>query len=227
MTTRQHNTYEFIDFESNRVVPVAIAAMNGCELDDNSLHVITAMIHGILIEGMNTLKGLAPHQASPAAIASTATTSTMIKGQFMEISPMEPLNSVLGEENISIKGSQRYAVMQKLAQSEEAARVVHDRAQKNDNRTTTVVCIANAVTAGEADNTLNEELEEECRRFDVITRIPIKVDNYIAGAAYIFVQVDDVSDAQQAVKMLHGRWFGGRQLAADFYNQDAFIRDNH
>ncbi|KAI8048361.1 hypothetical protein BDF22DRAFT_746836 [Syncephalis plumigaleata] len=163
------------------------------------------MIPGTLIKGMKALKGLAPLQAPSAAIASTATTSTMIKGQFMEISPMEPLNSVLGEENISIKGSQRYAVMQKLAQSEEAARVAHDRAQKSDNTTTTVVCIANAVTAGEADNTLNEELEKECRRFDVVTRIHIEVDDDTAGAAYIFVQVDDVSDAQQAVKMLHGR----------------------
>ncbi|KAI8055015.1 hypothetical protein BDF22DRAFT_741603 [Syncephalis plumigaleata] len=219
MTTRQrqHKTYGFIDFESDKVVPVAIAAMNGCELDDNNLHVITAMIHSILIEGMNTLKGLAPHQASPAAIANTATTSTMIKGQSMAISPVEPLNSVLNEENITIIGNQRYAIMQKLAQSEEAARVAHDRAQKSDNTTTTVV----------PDDALSEEFEEECRRFDVVTCIHIEVDDDTAGAAYIFVQFDDVSDAQQVVKMLHGRWFSGRQLTVDLYNQYAFIRGNH
>ncbi|KAI8053425.1 hypothetical protein BDF22DRAFT_733650 [Syncephalis plumigaleata] len=108
-----------------------------------------------------------------------------------------------------------------------AARVAHDRAQKSDNTTTTVVRIANAVTAGEADDTLSEELEEECRRFDVVTRIHIEVDDDTAGAAYIFVQFADVSGAQQAVKMLHGRWFGGRQLAVDLYNQYAFIRCNY
>ncbi|KAI8054725.1 hypothetical protein BDF22DRAFT_742670 [Syncephalis plumigaleata] len=187
--------------------------MNGFELDGNNLHVITAMIPGTLIEGMKALKGLAPHQASSATIASTATTSTMVKRQSMPIPPVEPLNSVLDEERISIKGSQRCAVMQKLAQ--------------NDNTTTTVVRIANAVTAGEVDNTLKEEFEEECRRFDVVTRIHIEVDDDIAGAAYIFVQFDDVSDAQQAMKMLHGRWFSGRQLTADFYNQNAFIRCNY
>ncbi|KAI8054712.1 hypothetical protein BDF22DRAFT_733134 [Syncephalis plumigaleata] len=169
--------------------------MNGFELDGNNLHVITAMIPSTLIEGMKALKGLAPHQASPAMIADTATTSTMVKGQSMTIPPVEPLNSVLGEEHISIKGSQRYAVMQKLAQSEEAARVVHDRTQKSDNTTTTVVRIANAVTAGEADDTLSEDFEEECRRFDVVTRIHIEVDDDTAGAAYIFVQFDNVSDA--------------------------------
>ncbi|KAI8057058.1 hypothetical protein BDF22DRAFT_641921 [Syncephalis plumigaleata] len=227
MTTRQHKTYGFIDFESDEVVPVAIAAMNGFELGGNNLHVITAMIPGTLIEGMKVLKGLAPLQAPSATIASTATTSTMNKGQSMTIPPVEPLNSVLGEENISIKGSQRYAVMQKLAQSEEAARVAHDRAQKSDHTTTTVVRIANAVTAGEADDALKEEFEEECRRFGAVTRIHIEVDDDPAGAAYIFVQFDDVSGAQQAVKMLHGRWFGGRQLAADFYNQDAFIQGNY
>ncbi|KAI8053845.1 hypothetical protein BDF22DRAFT_733239 [Syncephalis plumigaleata] len=196
--------------------------MNGFELGGDNIHVTTAMIPGTLIEGMKALKGLGPHQASPAAIANTATTR-----QFMTIPSVGPLNSVLGEEHISIKGSQRYAVMQKLAQNEEAARVAHDRAQKNDNRTATVVRIANAVTAGEADNTLNEELEEECRRFNVVTRIHIEVDDDTAGAAYIFVQFDDVSGAQQAVKMLYGRWFGGRQLAADFYNQDASIQGNY
>ncbi|KAI8052456.1 hypothetical protein BDF22DRAFT_734134 [Syncephalis plumigaleata] len=179
--------------------------MNGFEVGDNNLHVITAMIPGTLIEGMKALKGLAPHQASSATIASTATTSTMLKGQSMTIPSVEPLNSVLGEENISIIGSQRYAVMQKLAQNEEAARVVHDRAQKSDHTATTVVRIANAVTAGEADDALNEELEEECRRFNVVTRIHIEVDDDTAGAAYIFVQFDDVSGAQQAVKMLYGR----------------------
>ncbi|KAI8051346.1 hypothetical protein BDF22DRAFT_99922 [Syncephalis plumigaleata] len=216
--------------------------MNGFEVGGDNLHVITTIIPGTLIEGMNALKGLAPHQASSATIASTATTSTMVKssihvhtymhtcirsntltGQSMPIPSVEPLNSVLDEERISIKGSQRCAVMQKLAQSEEAARVAHDRAQKNDNTTTTVVCIANAVTAGEVDNTLKEEFEEECRRFDVVTRIHIEVDDDTTGAAYIFVQFDDVSDAQQAMKMLHGRWFSGRQLTADFYNQNAFI----
>ncbi|KAI8051356.1 hypothetical protein BDF22DRAFT_744971 [Syncephalis plumigaleata] len=169
--------------------------MNGFELGGNNLHVITAMIPSTLIEGMKALKGLAPLQASPATIASTATTSTMIKGQSMPIPPVEPLNSVLDEERISIIGSQRYAVMRKLAQSEEAARVVHDRTQKSDNTTITVVRIANAVTAGEADDALGEEFEEECRRFNVVTRIHIEVDDDIAGAAYIFVQFDDVSDA--------------------------------
>ncbi|KAI8049452.1 hypothetical protein BDF22DRAFT_746049 [Syncephalis plumigaleata] len=65
-TTRQHKTYGFIDCESDKVVPVAIAAMNGFELCGNNLHVITAMIPGTLIEGMKTLKGSGPHQASPA-----------------------------------------------------------------------------------------------------------------------------------------------------------------
>ncbi|KAI8055041.1 hypothetical protein BDF22DRAFT_774555 [Syncephalis plumigaleata] len=117
--------------------------------------------------------------------------------------------------------------MQKLAQSEEAARVAHDRAQKSDNTTTTVVRIANAVTAGEADDALSEVFEEECRRFDVVTCIHIEVDDDTAGAAYIFVQFDDVSDAQQVVKMLYGRWFSGRQLTVDLYDQYAFIRGNH
>ncbi|KAI8047860.1 hypothetical protein BDF22DRAFT_709208, partial [Syncephalis plumigaleata] len=69
-TTRQHRTYGFIDFESNKVVPVVIAAMNGFEVGGNSLHVITAMIPGTLIEGMEALKGSGPHQASPAMVVS-------------------------------------------------------------------------------------------------------------------------------------------------------------
>ncbi|KAI8057098.1 hypothetical protein BDF22DRAFT_669505, partial [Syncephalis plumigaleata] len=71
MTTRQHRTYGFIDFESNEVVPVAIAAMNGFELDDDNLHVITAMIPATLIEDMKVLKGLGSHQASPATISNS------------------------------------------------------------------------------------------------------------------------------------------------------------
>ncbi|KAI8048087.1 hypothetical protein BDF22DRAFT_747049 [Syncephalis plumigaleata] len=68
-TTRQHKTYGFIDLESDEVVPVIIAAMNGFELGGNNLHVITAMIPGTLIEGMKVLKGLAPLQVPSAMIA--------------------------------------------------------------------------------------------------------------------------------------------------------------
>ncbi|KAI8052305.1 hypothetical protein BDF22DRAFT_743879 [Syncephalis plumigaleata] len=69
MTTGQHKTYGFIDFESDKVVPVAIAAMNGFELGGNNLHVITAMIPGTLIESMKALKGLVSLQVSSATIA--------------------------------------------------------------------------------------------------------------------------------------------------------------
>ncbi|KAI8049505.1 hypothetical protein BDF22DRAFT_778535 [Syncephalis plumigaleata] len=145
------------------------------------------MIPGTSIKGMKALKGLAPLQASSAMIADTATTSTM---QYLDRTIHANTTGGTIKQRIGRRKHQhyrksRYAVMQKLAQSEEAARVPHDRAQKSDNTTTTVVRM-------------------------------LMHDNYIAGAAYIFAQFDDVSDAQQAVKMLHGRWFGGRQLRPTF-----------
>ncbi|RKP27395.1 hypothetical protein SYNPS1DRAFT_26954, partial [Syncephalis pseudoplumigaleata] len=200
MTTRQHKTYGFIDFESEDVVPAAISAMNGFELGGNTLHVVRAMVAGTLIEGMSVLKGLAPLPVPPPSATATmpASIAHAALGQAMAAPSMDPLNSVLGEENISIKGSQRYVIMQKLAQSEEAARAAQDRAQHSGGKATTVVRIVNAVSAGEADDALREEFEEECRRFGTVKRIHIETDEDPAGAAYIFVQFDAISGAQQA-----------------------------
>ncbi|KAI9591937.1 hypothetical protein BDF19DRAFT_453539, partial [Syncephalis fuscata] len=227
--TRQHKTYGFIDFESEEIATAAITSMNGFELGGNSLHVVTAMIPGTLIEGMKALEGLDPLPVPtlPTTTPIPTTNTPLVKGQTMPMSSVEPLTSVQSEENISIKGSQRYAVMQKLAQSEEAARVAQNKAQDAANRATTVVCIANAVAAAEADDVLKEEFEEECRRFGDVIRIHIETEDDPNGAAYIFVQFATVTSAQQAVQTLHGRWFGGRQLEADFYDQDAFITGNY
>ena len=43
----------------------------------------------------------------------------------------------------------------------------------------------------------------------------------------IFVQLKDKSSAQDAVKMLHRRWFGGKIVDAQIYDENSFEEEDY
>lgn len=117
------------------------------------------------------------------------------------------------QENLSIKGqSARHLVMQKLmrAQSESV-----------------VVVLKNMVTAEEVDEELNEEIEEECAKFGEVEKVIIYQERQSEEEnaeiiVKIFVEFKAPSGAVKAKEALNGRFFGGRRVQADIYDQDLY-----
>ncbi|XP_065157730.1 poly(U)-binding-splicing factor half pint-like isoform X2 [Atheta coriaria] len=116
------------------------------------------------------------------------------------------------QENMSIKGQNaRHLVMQKLM-------------RKVDSR---VVILRNMVGPEDVDETLQEEIQEECSKFGSVERVIIynekqdeeDDDNVIVK---IFVEFAETLEAERTREALNGRYFGGRMVRAALYDQTLF-----
>lgn len=89
-----------------------------------------------------------------------------------------------------------------------------------------VVLCKNMVGPGEVDDELEPEVKEECngKYGDVISVIVIEVPNAPSPeeAVRIFIEFKRVESAIKAVIDLNGRFFGGREVKAHFFDQDKY-----
>ncbi|KAK9766241.1 hypothetical protein K7432_004808, partial [Basidiobolus ranarum] len=87
------------------------------------------------------------------------------------------VDSEAREENGSISGSQSYAIMPKLARSDELS---------------PVIMIKTAVTVSEVDDELKTEFSEECSKFGSVVKVLVQPEDETPSAdVRIFVQFSD------------------------------------
>jgi len=92
------------------------------------------------------------------------------------------------------------------------------------NPSKVVVC-QNMVGPGEVDDDLEPEIKEECntKYGDVQSVVIFEIPNVAAeDAVRIFVEFKRVESAIKAVVDLNGRFFGGREVRASFYDVERF-----
>jgi len=118
-------------------------------------------------------------------------------------------------ENISIKGQNaRQLVMQRLMRPQESK----------------VIILRNMVGPEDVDETLQEEIQEECTKYGVVSRVIIfnekqtenEDDEEAEIIVKIFVEFSTSIEAIRARDALHGRFFGGRRVIAELYDQSLF-----
>ncbi|XP_017060050.1 poly(U)-binding-splicing factor half pint [Drosophila ficusphila] len=119
------------------------------------------------------------------------------------------------QENMSIKGqSARQLVMQRLM------RPVESR----------VIILRNMVGPEDVDETLQEEIQEECSKFGTVSRVIIfnekqtenEDDDEAEIIVKIFVEFSAGVEAMRGKEALDGRFFGGRKVVAELYDQGIF-----
>ncbi|XP_071569558.1 poly(U)-binding-splicing factor half pint isoform X2 [Temnothorax nylanderi] len=117
------------------------------------------------------------------------------------------------QENMSIKGqSARHLVMQKLMRKVESR----------------VVILRNMVAPEDVDETLQEEIQDECSKFGVVVRVIIykerqsEDDENAEVIVKIFVEFAEMNEAERARDSLNGRYFGGRLVKGELYDQALF-----
>lgn len=119
------------------------------------------------------------------------------------------------QENMSIKGqSARQFVMQRLMRPQESR----------------VIILRNMVGPEDVDETLQEEIQEECSKFGTVSRVIIfnekqtenEDDDEAEIIVKIFVEFSMASEAERGKEALHGRFFGGRRVIAELYDQSLF-----
>ncbi|XP_069677780.1 poly(U)-binding-splicing factor half pint isoform X4 [Periplaneta americana] len=117
------------------------------------------------------------------------------------------------QENMSIKGqSARHLVMQKLMRKVESR----------------VVILRNMVEPKDVDETLQEEIQDECSKYGIVERVIIynekqsEDDDDAEVIVKIFVEFSQMSEAESARDALNGRYFGGRLVKGELYDQALF-----
>ncbi|EFX90167.1 hypothetical protein DAPPUDRAFT_300177 [Daphnia pulex] len=151
--------------------------------------------------------------ANPQEILRKAQEEAKVKQQQEEIKQklldeVEP-QTLQQQENISIKGqSARHLVMQKLM-------------RKADSR---VIILRNMVGPEDVDETLQEEITDECSKFGNVERVIIykekqSDDDDAEIIVKIFVEFTVGTGAETARDSLNGRFFAGRMVRCDIYDQ--------
>jgi len=119
------------------------------------------------------------------------------------------------QEDMQIKGqSARHLVMQKLM----GAR------NPNDSN---VMVLKNMVGPEDVDEDLQEEIQEECSKYGRVENVIIYQERQSEEEnaeilVKIFVEFSDPAGAKAGKNSLHGRYFGGRTVVAEIYDQDLY-----
>lgn len=89
-----------------------------------------------------------------------------------------------------------------------------------------VIILTNVVGPGEVDEALDDEIGTECSKHGQVSSVlifEVTDPSYPPeGAVRIFVEFEEQEAATKAIEELHGRFFGGRAVQADYYDQKRF-----
>uniref|UniRef100_A0A672P8P8 Poly-U binding splicing factor a n=1 Tax=Sinocyclocheilus grahami TaxID=75366 RepID=A0A672P8P8_SINGR len=92
---------------------------------------------------------------------------------------------------------------------------------------TTVMVLRNMVGPEDIDDDLEGEVTEECGKFGAVNRVIIYQEKQgeeedAEVIVKIFVEFSAASEMNKAIQALNNRWFGGRKVIAEVYDQERF-----
>ncbi|KNC97463.1 uncharacterized protein SPPG_07380 [Spizellomyces punctatus DAOM BR117] len=242
LVQRKHKGNGYIEFEEETAAIAALASMNNFELGGQPLRMMKAMIGGPLPPGMKSLETMPPVPVVATVPASVLNVAHNINNTIAQktgaaaaarlINPA--LQSALAkvqarvneenaalEENMSISASQRYSIMQKLMRSD-----------GSQEASSPVIALRNMVVVKDLDDSLNDEISEECTKYGRVLKVLIWVDPVKQASdalkpddnVDIYVQFEAPEAARQARAALDKRFFAGRRVAASFFTMEEFAK---
>ncbi|VIO98040.1 Rnp, putative [Brugia malayi] len=119
--------------------------------------------------------------------------------------------SLAAQEGLEIRGNDaRHLLMHKLMRT---------------NRSTVIV-LKNMVTIEECDDELEGEIRDECNKYGKVQEVVIAQDP-ANGSVKIFVRFDNPQEADTARQALDKRYFAGREISAQNYDQILFDHNDY
>jgi len=205
----KHKGYGFIEYMSPQSAEVAIAKMNGAIVAGRAIKV--GMASGITVSTF-PLASLFGGTTAPSFLDSTISASVNAAiAMATKVSSGTNQDSISAEENLTISGPQQRAmIMQILARD----------SMKVPTLPRTMV-LRNMVSPGDVDEELKEDVSSECSKFGLIENVVIHEqppENGLAAVVKIFVTYKGSESTTIAISAMNGRWFGGRQVIAEYYD---------
>uniref|UniRef100_A0A3P8W9H4 Poly(U) binding splicing factor 60 n=1 Tax=Cynoglossus semilaevis TaxID=244447 RepID=A0A3P8W9H4_CYNSE len=159
---------------------------------------------------VNPVLAAPPHQAaSVSSEVKGGEEEAELKEEALQDGGTEPLSE---QEHMSISGSSaRHMVMRKLLRQQESS----------------VMVLRNMVGPDDIDDDLEGEVTEECGKFGQVKRVIIYQERQgeeddADVIVKIFVEFAEASEMNRAIQALDQRWFGGRKVEAQMYDQERF-----
>ncbi|XP_077085236.1 poly(U)-binding-splicing factor PUF60-B isoform X2 [Siphateles boraxobius] len=151
--------------------------------------------------------------ASMGTPTSTAQTHTEVKreedSRRPEVVPSAPVgngqDSELEQLSVSASGGKQTAILSK----------------------STVMVLRNMVGPEDIDDDLEGEVMEECGKYGAVNRVIIYQERQgeeddAEIIVKIFVEFSDADEMNKAIQALNNRWFAGRKVVAELYDQERF-----
>lgn len=227
--TGRHKNYGFVEYDNSQSMKEAISAMNGFDLGGQCIRVGPCVVP----PSMHNIPTVAPGNASTALSGAKAVQEMLKKkkkdsGANRPSPPKDSMADVLAiREELNKKarnptcdddsgqmkitgGAQRNMIMRKLM-----------------TRRSNVVVLKNMLSADDLDEEVESEVTQECSQYGNVLRVVIyqEVDRLAPGCepiVKVFVQFTDADGAETAKKELSGRFFAGRKINAQSYDETAF-----
>ncbi|XP_067463115.1 poly(U)-binding-splicing factor PUF60a isoform X4 [Thunnus thynnus] len=158
---------------------------------------------------VNPVLATPPAPAAPFSVEVKRNEEEELQQEAQQDGATEPLSE---QEHMSISGSSaRHMVMRKLLRKQES----------------TVMVLRNMVGPEDLDDDLEGEVTEECGKFGRVRRVVIYQERQgeeddADVIVKIFVEFSEAAEMNRAIRALDQRWFGGRKVVAEVYDQERF-----
>ncbi|MEQ2200580.1 Poly(U)-binding-splicing factor puf60 [Xenoophorus captivus] len=245
-TTGRHKGYGFIEYDKAQSSQDAVASMNLFDLGGQYLrdpvgasllgplagpallsqqlglpHAVMAAQAPGVITGVTPARPGLPHvglvnpvlATPPSVMASLGSELKKKEEEHQQEAQQDGASEPLSEqEHMSISGSSaRHMVMRKLLRKQES----------------TVMVLRNMVGPDDIDDDLEGEVTEECGKFGQVKRVIIYQERQgeeddADVIVKIFVEFSEAAEMNRAIQALNNRWFGGRKVVAEVYDQERF-----
>eukprot|EP01098_Paradermamoeba_levis_P014212 TRINITY_DN6724_c0_g1_i4.p1 TRINITY_DN6724_c0_g1~~TRINITY_DN6724_c0_g1_i4.p1 ORF type:complete len:350 (-),score=67.69 TRINITY_DN6724_c0_g1_i4:67-1116(-) len=227
--TGKHKGYGFIEYEKEDSAVAAIKQMNGSLLCGRAIkvgHAISGVtstplsssipvpvpilgapalplfVPGLITPGLQ----IAPSPAMLSSVHQAQVAAAAINSQNPK---KEKEESLSWEDDIKISSNQRLSIMQKLAREPE----------KNSR----CISLRNMVTPEELDDELETEVGEEASKYGEVEKVIIYTPKQVNIEVLVLILFKETKGATNALQKLNNRWFAGRLIKAEYFDEDSFL----
>ena len=196
----KHRGWGYVEYATQKSCNEAISSMNLFSLGGQYLRVGRALTPPLPLMPPNA--ALPFSGISMSKMDSTAGSTLLAAGIGTE-------SSLQQEESMSISGSNaRLLMMQKLSRKAESS----------------VMVLRNMVGPEDIDESLEGEVNEECSKYGKVQRVVVyrETQEDQSVLVKIFVLFSAPEECQQASDSLNGRYFSGRVVRAELYDESKF-----
>ncbi|XP_061550737.1 poly(U)-binding-splicing factor PUF60a [Phycodurus eques] len=243
-TTGRHKSYGYIEYDKPQSAVDAVASMNLFDLGGQYLRVGKAVTPPVpLITASGDLTAAANFTAQDPVGASVlralaglpqGVMAAQAPGVITGVTPARPGLPQVALVNPVLATPPAPRTQEALHQGAHLDESKHEQMDGHHdinkiirNPKSRVMVLRNMVGQDDIDDDLEGEVTEECGKFGQVKRVVIYQERQgeeedAAVIIKIFVEFCHTAEMNRAVWALDRRWFGGRKVAAEAYEQDRF-----